>query len=131
MSQENVDRFRGAAAAFDRGDMEAWLEVYDANAVFEAQIAAMEGPAVGRENIGAFMTTIGDLYELFQVELDEIRDLGDQVLALGTAISVGKGSGIEQRAPLAIVASFRNGRITHFKDYGDKQQALEAVGLPE
>jgi ketosteroid isomerase-like protein len=30
---------------------------------------------------------------------------------------------------LAIVASFRDGRITHFKDYGDKQLALEAVGL--
>jgi ketosteroid isomerase-like protein len=51
------------------------------------------------------------------------------VLALGTATSIGKVSGIEQQAPLAIVASFRDGRITHFKDYGDKDQALAAVGL--
>jgi len=33
--------------------------------------------------------------------------------------------------PLAIVASFRDGLITHLKDYGDKDQALEAAGLRE
>ena len=45
--------------------------------------------------------------------------------------TVGKGSGMTQETPLAIVASFRDGRITAFKDYGDKNQALEAAGLSE
>jgi hypothetical protein len=58
-----------------------------------------------------------------------VQDLGDRVLALGTANSIGKGSGIEQATPLTIVVSFRDGLITHFKDYGNKDQALEAVGL--
>jgi ketosteroid isomerase-like protein len=131
MSQENVDRFVEATEAFNRGDVEAWLEQYDKKVVFEPQVAEMEGAYVGHDGIRAFITNIGDLYEGFQVRLHDVRDLGERVLALGTASSIGMGSGIEQETPLAIVASFRNGRITHFKDYGDKDQALEAAGLSE
>jgi len=29
------------------------------------------------------------------------------------------------------LATFRNGLMTHFKDYGNKDQALEAAGLSE
>jgi ketosteroid isomerase-like protein len=131
MSRENVDRFVKATEAFNRGDVEAWLEQYDTQVVFEPQVTAMEGPYVGHDGIRAFITTIGDLYERFQVHLQEVRDLGERVLALGTASAIGKRSGIEQETPLAIVASFRDGRITHFRDYGDKDQALEAAGLRE
>jgi ketosteroid isomerase-like protein len=42
-----------------------------------------------------------------------------------------RGSGIETEVPVAIVASFREGLITQLKDYGDKDEALEAVGLRE
>jgi ketosteroid isomerase-like protein len=131
MSRENVDRFVEATEAFNRGDVEAWLEQYDTQVVFEPQVAAIEGAYVGHDGIRAFMITIGDLYESFQVSLQDVRDLGDRVLALGTATAVGRGSGLGQEAPLAIVASFRAGRITHFKDYGNADQALEAVGLSE
>jgi ketosteroid isomerase-like protein len=131
MSQENVDRFVEVTHAFNRGDVDAWVGLYDAEVVFEPQVAEMEGAYVGHDGIRAFIATIGELYERFEVRLDDIRDLGERVLALGSAISIGKGSGIEQDAPLAIVASFRRGRITHFKDYGDKVRALEALGLLE
>ncbi len=131
MSQENVDRYVEATEAFNRGDVEAWLEQFDTKVVFEPQISEMDGVYVGHDGIRAFITNIGDVYEGFQVRLHDVRDLGERVLALGTASSIGKGSGIEQETALAIVVSFRNGRITHFKDYGDNDQALEAVGLSE
>jgi ketosteroid isomerase-like protein len=129
MSRESVARFLEATEAFNRGDMEAWLEAYDPDVVFEPQVAVMEGPYLGRDGIRAFSTTIADIFEEFQVHFEDVRDLGDRLLALGTANAIGKGSGIEQRTPLAIVATFRNGLITHFKDYGDHDQALEAAGL--
>ncbi len=131
MSRENVDRFVEATEAFNRGDLEAWLEQYDTEVVFEPQVSEMEGAYVGHEGIEAFLTTIGDLYETFQVRLQDVRDLGDRVLALGTASGIGRGSGVQQETPLAIVANFRDGRITHFKDYGDKDHAFEAMGLSE
>lgn len=131
MSQTNADRFVEATEAFNRGDIEAWLARYDADVVFEPQVAEMEGAYVGHDGIKAFLTNIGDLYKHFDVRLHDVRDLGERVLALGTANSIGKESGIEQEAPLAIVATFRDGRITHFKDYGNKDQALAAVNLSD
>jgi ketosteroid isomerase-like protein len=59
----------------------------------------------------------------------EIRDLGDKVLALGTLRTVGKKSGVETELPYAVVAKYRNGLMTHYIDYGDREKALDAVGL--
>ncbi len=56
---------------------------------------------------------------------------GDQVLGLGTIHATGKGSGAETKLTFATVATFRNGRMTHYIDFGDRDQALEAVGLSE
>ena len=131
MSQENVTRFREATEAFNRGDVDAWLGFYDESCVFEPQVAAIEGTYAGHDGVREFIRTIGELYETFQVHLEEVRDLGDRVLALGTATGLGKRSGIEHSTPLAILARFENGRITRFKDFGDKARALEAAGVVE
>jgi ketosteroid isomerase-like protein len=131
MSEENVGRFLEATEAFNRGDIEAWLEGYATDAVFEPQVAVMEGTYVGHDRMRAFVTDVADTFEVLQLQFDDVRDLGDRVLALGTARGIGKGSGIEGKMPLAIVVSFRNGRIVHLKDYGEEQQALEAAGLSE
>ena len=131
MSQENVERFLASAEATHRGDFEAALEAFDRDVVFETQAAAMEGVSAGLGGVRTFMLDLNDLYEDVQVHYSDVRDLGDQLLALGTMRTIGKGSGIEQETPLAIVANFRDGRITHFKDFGDKDQAFEAVGLSE
>jgi hypothetical protein len=44
---------------------------------------------------------------------------------------VARGSGIEQEFTLAVVATFKDGLVTHWKDFGDKESALEAAGLSE
>ena len=79
----------------------------------------------------AFLRGSADLYDVFRVDYSEVRDLGDSVLAFGTARSIRKESGIETEVSLAVVATFRNGLCTRWKDYGDKDQALEAAGLRE
>lgn len=53
------------------------------------------------------------------------------MLALGTTRSVARGSGIEQEFTLPVVAAFKDELMTHWKDFGDKESALEAAGLSE
>jgi ketosteroid isomerase-like protein len=67
----------------------------------------------------------------FELRYTDVRDLGDRVLALGTTRSVARESGIEQEFVLAVVATFKDGLVTHWKDFGDKESALEAAGLSE
>jgi len=38
-------------------------------------------------------------------------------------------SGGEIEMPFTVVATFRNGLVTHFTDYGDRGKAVEAAGL--
>jgi ketosteroid isomerase-like protein len=64
-------------------------------------------------------------------DIPDFRDLGDRVLALGTLRAVGKESGVETEVPWTVVATFRDGLVTHFIDYADRDRALEAAGLRE
>jgi ketosteroid isomerase-like protein len=139
MSQENVNRFVELTEAFnrlnrtmDRSDMDSWIEFYDPEVHFEPQQAALQGSYVGHEGLREWLADIAEHYiPGAHLHYRDIRDLGDRVLALGTLLYTGKGSGIQTEAAVAILASFRNGLIIDLKDYGDKDKALEAAGLSE
>jgi ketosteroid isomerase-like protein len=141
MSQGNVDRFievtrsfnriAQAIEAFDPSDVRDWLGFLDAEIQFEPQQSALQGSYVGHDGATRWLADIAAHYGPGEIRYSDIRDLGDRVLGLGTLHFTGRGSGIETEAPVAIVATFRNGLISRFKDYGDKDQALEAAGLSE
>jgi ketosteroid isomerase-like protein len=137
MSQPNVDRFLEAAEAFNRfaaapaGDVRDFLQVMDPAVQFEPQQAALQGRYVGLDGVRGWLADLAEHYTDGHIHYPDVRDLGDRVVALGTLRVTGRGSGIEIEVPMAVVASFRDGLMTHFKDYGDKNQALQAVGLRE
>src|SRR5688500_4671088 len=128
MSRENVEAFLQHVESLNRGDLDSALEAYAPAVVFEPQISALEGAFRGREGVRRFFAELAEHGDAPRAQLSEVRDLGDRVLALGTMTTVAKASGIEQKTPLAIVATFRDGLVTHFKDYGDHSEALDAVG---
>ena len=130
MSEENVTRFVEANEAFARGELEAWLSYFDMGCVFEPQTAQFEGRFTGHEGLKRFFASVHESVS-FQPEFEEVRDLGDRVLALGTGTVRGKESGAAGDLPLAIIASFRDGKIVHFKDYGESDLAIEAAALSE
>ena len=99
MSQENVDRFLKSLEAFNRGDIEGWLEGFHPDAVFEPQIAALEGDYSGVDELRRSFGDIADSWEVFEVRCPDVRDLGDRVLALGTFRTIGRGSGSSRRFP--------------------------------
>ena len=131
MSQENVDQFLKASDALNRGDLEGWLRIWDVAVVFEPQVSIIEGGFSGHDGLRRFYAQLFELFETYEVEYDDVRDLGDRVVALGTARGRGKESGAETEGPLGLVATFRDGKIVHFKDYGDREGALKSVGLSE
>ena len=140
MSEENVNRFIEALEAFNRmsetaeANLEAlrgFLGIMDPEIQFEPQQAALEGGYVGHEGVSRWLADLAEHYAGGHMDLPDIRDLDDRVLALGTLRVIGRGSGIETEVPVAFVARFRDGLMTECKDYGDKSRALEAAGLSE
>ncbi len=54
-----------------------------------------------------------DLNEAFgeiQIEISEIRDLGDRLVAIGRTRALGKASGAETETPLALVTEVKDGK---------------------
>ena len=140
MSEENVHRFIEATEAFNRliadpPNVEAgldFLRFMDPEVRFEPQQAVLQGTYAGRDGVATWLVDLAEHYELGGgIDCPDVRDLGDRVLALGTLSVTGKGSGVEINVPVAVLASFRDGLITDFKDFGDRKQALEAAGLRE
>jgi hypothetical protein len=112
MAQGNVDRFFEAAEAFNRRNLDAWLDAFD-ECVFESRVAPIEGAARGHDGVAAFLRNIDETFEVFEVQFDDVRDLGNRVLALGAVRNIGKGSGLEMGGLLAIIARFEGDRRRH------------------
>jgi len=131
MSQENIDRFVEGIDAFNRNDIEAVLQGMNPEVKFEHRLAELQGKFVGVEAVRRWFEDLDEYFEPGRIDCSDIRDLGDRVLALGTVHAIGRESGVETELPYTVVATFRNGLITHFTDYGDRTKALEAAGLSE
>ncbi len=131
MSQENVDQFVRCIEAFNRMDIPGVLQLLDPEIRFEHRLAELFGSYSGLVGVEGFFADVAEHFDALKVACPDVRDLGDRVLALGTSRLTGKGSGVETELPFTVVAKFRDGRMTHFTDYGDRAQALEAAGLRE
>ena len=129
MSQENVERFMECVEAFNRMDIPGSLRPLDPEIQFDHRLSELQGSYSGLEGVKGFFADVAEHFDGLAVDCPDVRDLGDRVLALGTTHLTGKGSGVETELPFAVVAEFRDGRMTQFTDFGDRGQALEAAGL--
>jgi ketosteroid isomerase-like protein len=141
MSRENVDRFLECfevfnrlgegTETFDQALLNRWLAFFDPDIQFEPKQSVLQGSYVGRDAVIQWAADAAEHYERGYLHFADIRDLEDRVVALGIFHFTGRGSGIEIEVPAAVVAIFEDGLITHLKDYGEHDDALEAVGLSE
>ena len=129
MTTDNVDFLRRAIEPWARFDEDAALEFLSEDIEFYALRSATEGAFHGHEGVRAFFADNRESFEVFEPEYD-FRDLGDgRLLAIGSIRIRGRGSGVETDVPSAILVALRDGKIAHFRDYGNPDAALEAAGL--
>jgi ketosteroid isomerase-like protein len=134
MSQENVEMVREAAAAYNRGDLDAWFEYLADDIDYRAAEGALDdrGPIHGKDAIRAHMQDWLDLFDDFKSEPLELIDAGeDQVIAVVRISGGAKLSGVEADLTYAAVYTIRDGKIARGREYWTKEQALEAAGLSE
>jgi ketosteroid isomerase-like protein len=135
MSQENVEAFRRAVDAYNRRDIDGFLEIFDPLAETHPLTLAMFGQETttyrGHEGIREFIRDVDEVLPEMQVEPLEIRDLGERIVASGRLHACGRASGAEIESPISWVVDFTNGRVIRMRDYLDFTEALEAAGLRE
>lgn len=132
MSREELETLRIQVSAFNRGDLEAWLGTIHTDVSFAPISASIEGAYRGHDGLRRWFTDNRESFDSFQVRHTDVRDLGsDRLLAIGVIHLRAKQSGIETEVPTAAIATWRDGLLIDWKDYGDPGKALKAAGIEE
>jgi ketosteroid isomerase-like protein len=132
MSEENVEIIRAAFDAWNRGDHEALIEMWDEEAEFYPLRAQLEGRAYrGPQGLREFIGELADEWEEVQFEIEEIRDKGEEGVGFGRFRARGRASGVELNVPLGVVGIVRNKKIVYSRFFSDPAEALKAAGLEE
>jgi ketosteroid isomerase-like protein len=133
-SQENVELVRRAVKAFNDRDIAALADIVTEDHEFIPYLAAgVEKTTIyrGRGGLREYQRDADEAWESIHARVDEIRDLGDRVVAFGEIRARGRSSGLDTRVPLAWLIEFRDGKLWRNRSYGDKDEALEAAGRSE
>jgi ketosteroid isomerase-like protein len=135
MSKENVEAFKRGLEAGNRGDVETLLEELDPEVEWHSALHALLGGEAtvfrGHDGVREMLRDLNEAFGEIRIEISEIRDLGDRLVAIGRNRAVGKASGTETDTPFALVTEIKNGKTISVRGYLDPAEALEAAGLRE
>ena len=132
MSQENVEMLVRAFEAWNRDDMDAMLALVDPDFEYvpTGMFPGMEPVYRGHDGFLAFWDDFREVWESLQIEVEEVRDLGEQVVARLRFEGRGR-AGLDVRRQFGNLWTFRNGLAVHVQAYADWPEALQAAGLSE
>src|SRR5947207_297207 len=135
MSQENVEVVKNASEAWERGDLEAWLEALHPDVVWDSSRFAglLEGSVYeGRDEVRAFLLDEWRAsWDLYEAHVEDVVDAGDRVLVLWSQRMVEAGSGIPLEVHTAQLCSVRDGKVIRMDNFTDRAEARKAEGLAE
>jgi ketosteroid isomerase-like protein len=131
MSQENVEVARAAFEAWNVGDMNAFRELYDSEAIMRSPEGWPEpGPFVGREAVMRQFEQNRATWDADRLEaISDFIDAADRVVV--RFIWHGAGHGPESNLEATIVITVRKGRVVYQEFFWDHAEALETLGLSE
>ena len=81
----------------------------------------------GREQVEEHLRGVIGLMGEMEIKVEELVDLGDEVLAVTRFNVRGAQSGIELDAPAFQLIRFENGRVRRYRMFMDREQALRAA----
>ncbi len=126
MSEENVESFKRLAEAWNRDDFDAWIDQFDPEVEWSTLVEVYRGHAGARK---AWESLKGTMQ--IRARFDDIRDLGESVLALGEMEGTGQTTRLDFTDELSELVTYRGGKIVKIRDFRSHAEALEAAGLQE
>lgn len=132
MSETPLQVVQGIYDAFGAGDVPGVLgRFHDSIEWNEANNFpyADGNPYIGPEAVlnGVFARCIGE-WDGFNVEIDELLDAGDTIVALGHYNGTYKATGKPQRTQLVHVWRVSNGKVARFQQYADTLHVAQVIG---
>jgi ketosteroid isomerase-like protein len=131
MSEETVELLHQGVAAWNRRDLDGYLELADPEIEWYSGATRVEGGAFrGREGMRRFWTDTYAVYDELVTSIEEVREAGDMVVGLGRLRGRSKG-GVPVDTQYGLVLRYRDGLLVSGSDWFSHAEALEAAGLRE
>jgi ketosteroid isomerase-like protein len=129
MSHENVEFLRQGYEALQRGDMEGFNALarerldpdFDFHSVWDGRVFK------GFEGSQEWVSDTREVWEDYDQEVEEIIDLGRDVVVVVRISARGGGSGVPVAQELAVVWTFEGDRAVRARSFTSKAEALESA----
>jgi ketosteroid isomerase-like protein len=133
MSRANVKLVRRAVQAFNDRDVPALESICVEDFVYRliSGLAELMGPEF--RGLDAVLGLINEMDKTIdaRMDIDTIREVNDQVLAIMNLETRGVASGVTTTRQFGQVFSFRDGRLSTLDAYYTVDEALKALELAE
>jgi len=130
VSRANVEAAERIYAARLRGDVDALLAELHPDVEWRPHLSSLGGGYVrGHAGVRDYLASLAEEWDDFRQERERLVDAGDKVVALLNTYGRGRASGVELRARVAHVLSFKHGKCVESVTYLDRAEALSAAGL--
>jgi ketosteroid isomerase-like protein len=132
MTQENVEALYRLYEALGRRDREACVRETHPDVEAVSYLMEADGSVYkGHAGVRRFYDDLFSVFPDWHPEILQATDYGDAILAEIRMAGRGAGSGLALEQNIWQVIRFRDGKLVWFHGYGDRAEALEAVGLSE
>ncbi len=131
MSGQNVEVVRAMVDNWNAGVRSVLTEYLDPAVELESPFSSLSGePYRGHAGIEQWVRDVDEQFADWRIDVADVREIGSQVIQIGTVRGRGRASSVPIQLPFAMVIHFgHDDRITRARIYLDVNEALEDVGL--
>ena len=130
MSRENVEIVLKDLDHWNRGDMDAFVALWDDDVILQAAEGWPERVYRGKEAVRSFYEGFAETVGRDSV-IEDLIHAGDVVVTRMRAHMTGVQSGLEGDMQFSQVTTFKDGKVVRAEFFWDHQEALDAAGLSE
>jgi ketosteroid isomerase-like protein len=131
LSQEKLDVVQRWLRAFNRHDVESFVDLWDPECefftLFAGQLAG--APYSGHEGLRRYCEDRAQIWTELRIETEELREVGERIAAIGRIRGRGRGSGAEVDHRLVLIFELRGEGVLRVRSYSDRTEALESGEL--
>lgn len=132
VSDEDIEVVRRSFEAWNANDWSGLEAAYDPKVVADPPEGWPEGEtAHGWEAVRMQFVRLKEAWQDEHVQVDELEQVGEMVLARFRWVAQGKASGVDVTEPLWGLFGVRNARIVRLKYFLSRSSALEAAESPD
>jgi ketosteroid isomerase-like protein len=132
MSQANVESVRRSLDAWNRDDFETYVSGAHPEVEWTSEVAErMAGSGTVYTGVEGLRRHWDEWREVWTVKINviDVIDLGDTVIAVAETIARGHGMGVEMQQPVAYVFEFEDGLTRRARSSFDVDQVLRSFGV--